>query len=57
MIEISRVETKTLYFSQIVDIVANCEEIQKEPGSEYSKEQAKINAYNEIRDILYGGSV
>ena len=38
--------------SEIEDIVKNCEDIQNEGGPEYAKEQAKLTAYNEIRDIL-----
>ena len=41
-----------LAMSQIEDIVINCEEIQKSHESAYRKEQAKVEAYNEIRTCL-----
>ena len=41
-----------LLLSQIEDIVAECEAVQKSQGSAYTKEQAKVNAYNEVRDVL-----
>lgn len=37
---------------EIERIVEDCECVQKSHGSEYSKEQEKVIAYNEIRQLL-----
>lgn len=37
---------------EIERIVEDCECMQKSHGSEYSKEQEKVIAYNEIRQLL-----
>lgn len=40
------------YMQKIVDIMRNCEEIQSSGESMYTKEQAKVSAYNEILEII-----
>lgn len=37
---------------EIMEIVKNCEEIQKSDVSEYTKKMEKIHAYDDIRDYL-----
>lgn len=41
---------------QIGKILDDCEEIQKSQESSYTKEQAKITAYNEIKELFYGSN-
>lgn len=41
---------------QIGKIIDDCEEIQKSQESSYTKEQAKITAYNEIKELFYGSN-
>ena len=43
---------KNIAYDEILDIVRNCEDIQQSRESDYTKEQAKISAYNEIKEIL-----
>ena len=40
------------YIVRILKIVDNCEKIQKGNDSDYTKEQAKVSAYNEIAEML-----
>ena len=43
---------KNIAYDEILDIVKNCEDIQQSHESDYTKEQAKISAYNEIKEML-----
>lgn len=44
-------------FDEINEIVGNCEEVQKSNESAYTKEQAKLSAYDQIAEILgFGGA-
>ena len=43
---------KNIAYDEIFKVVRNCEEIQQSRESDYTKEQAKISAYNEIKEIL-----
>ena len=47
------------FYKDLVDraraIIKDCEDVQLEPGSAYSKEQEKIIAYNELKEILWEG--
>ena len=48
-------EEKTMnewHLSEVVRIVTDCEKIQKSHESSFTKEMAKVNAYNEIKEIL-----
>jgi len=40
------------YIVRILKIVDDCEAIQKGNDSDYTKEQAKVSAYNEIAEML-----
>lgn len=40
------------HLSEVVRIVTDCEKIQKSHESSFTKEMAKVNAYNEIKEIL-----
>ena len=40
------------YIVRILRIVDNCESIQKGNDSDYTKEQSKVSAYNEIAEML-----
>lgn len=46
------IRLKPNWAEDVIRIVTDCEEVQKAPGSEYSKEQEKILAYNEIRNLI-----
>lgn len=37
---------------EIKEIIKECEELQDSSESSYTKEQAKINAYNSIKELL-----
>lgn len=37
---------------EIERIVTDCEYVQHSHTSDYTREQAKVNAYNEIKEIL-----
>ena len=37
---------------EIERIIKDCESVQKSHTSEYTKEQAKVSSYNEIRELL-----
>lgn len=37
---------------RIIEIIADCDSIQESGESAYTKEQAKITAYDEIREIV-----
>lgn len=37
---------------EIEKIINDCEEIQKSGESTYTKEQAKLSAYNNIKELL-----
>jgi hypothetical protein len=39
-------------YNEIIRIVTDCESVQKDHGSEYTKKMAKISAYDEIREVL-----
>lgn len=39
------------YAAQIADILAECEEIQHSEESAYTKEQAKVSAYEQIKEL------
>ena len=39
-------------FEDILIIITDCEEIQKSNESQFTKEQAKISAYNDIIELL-----
>lgn len=39
------------YAAQIADILADCEEIQHSEESAYTKEQAKVSAYEKIKEL------
>lgn len=36
----------------IMQIIQDCEDIQESNESSYTKEQAKISAYNEIKELI-----
>lgn len=40
---------------EIARIIKDCTWIQNSNESDYTKEQAKISAYNEITDLIAGG--
>lgn len=40
---------------KIMEIIQNCEDIQESNESAYTKEQAKISAYNEIKELTIRG--
>ena len=39
----------------IMRIIQECEDVQESNESRYTKEQAKISAYNEIKDLTIRG--
>ena len=39
------------YAQQITEIIMECEEIQKSGESAYTKEQAKVSAYEQIKEL------
>lgn len=48
---------RTELIDRINEIVEDCEEIQRSNESQYTKEQAKISAYDEIAEVLgFGGA-
>ena len=40
------------YIDRILAIIADCEDIQKSNESVYTKQVAKISAYDDIKEIL-----
>ncbi len=49
------IETEIHILNEIRQIVLNAEFDIKEAGSEYQKQQAKMKAYNEIKDWIIPG--
>ena len=41
-----------LNYERILEVIQECEEIQTSGESGYTKEQSKLSAYEEIKDIL-----
>lgn len=37
---------------EVLEIISNCEDIQESNESRYTKEQAKISAYEDIKEAL-----
>ena len=40
------------YAQQITEIIMECEEIQHSEESSYTKEQAKVSAYEQIKELV-----
>lgn len=45
-----------MILEEIMRIIQECEDIQESHESSYTKEQAKVSAYNQIKELTIGGS-
>ena len=50
--KIKTVEFQDWWKDELIRIVSECEQVQHTPNSAYTKQMAKVNAYDDICELL-----